>query len=95
MKPQTHLHCCAEMEAHLSGDKLPLCYVPKFREYGIRYNTASSFQLLHYCPWCGVKLPISLRDRYFDELDALGMDPDDPNLPERYKSDAWYKEKEE
>lgn len=83
------------MAFHLSEGRVTLFYLPKFREYHIRHlDEEPVAQRIYFCPWCGAKLPDSLRDRYFDELDALGMASDDPNLPERYKSDEWYRKEE-
>ena len=45
-----------------------------------------------FCPWCGAKLPESLRERWFAELQALGFDdPSEQDIPERYRGDAWYR----
>lgn len=89
-----HGHCCDEMAYHLSEGELALTYSLQFREYGIRYlDGGTSTQLIRYCPWCGARLPDSLRDLWFDEVFALGLEPGDPRLPKRYKSDEWYKKK--
>jgi hypothetical protein len=88
-------HCCKEMAYHLSEGEVAVTYSLKFREYGIRYlDGGSATQLIHYCPWCGARLPESLRDKWFDEVFALGLEPGDPRLPEQYKSDEWYKNKD-
>ena len=64
----------------------------QFDEYGlIVHDGGSSYVTIHYCPWCGNCLPDSKRDRWFEELETRGLDPDDPNLPEKYRSSAWYK----
>ena len=90
----THRHCCDEMNFHLSAGEIAVCHLPEFREYSILYlDGGSSSQLINYCPWCGTRLPKSLRDEWFDEVFALGLEPDDPKLPERYKSDEWYRNK--
>lgn len=52
---------------------------------------------IDYCPWCGVKLPASQRDRWFDELEAaLGKHPFDvarEDWPAAYRTSAWRKVK--
>ncbi len=80
-------------------------YVPEYREYGLpirdgKNSSASSYVVINYCPWCGKKLPISLREKYFDILEkeygldiALGDIEDNPNIPEEFKSDEWWKKR--
>ena len=75
----------------LADPDLPLSFNPKFREFGIRYlDGGSSVQVIDYCPFCGVRLPESLREAWFDRLDRLGFEPDDPRLPKEMQSDAWW-----
>lgn len=84
--------CCEEMRHHLHEGELHLVYEPKFRDYGIEYNDGgTSFQSIAFCPWCGTKLPSSLRTEWFEELDRLGMEPEDEQLPDRLKTDAWWR----
>lgn len=91
------VHCCEFMDMFLQDQKMPLKYYPIAREYGITLKHSSAVQLLVYCPWCGVKLPESLRDKYFDILKVeYDIEPeldiqDDPNIPEEFKSDSWWK----
>ncbi|WP_425349106.1 DUF6980 family protein, partial [Methylobrevis pamukkalensis] len=43
-----------------------------------------------FCPFCGTKLPLSRRDDWIDEIEALGFtDFDDPAIPMKYASSAW------
>ncbi len=47
--------------------------------------------IISNCPWCGVELPDKI-DQWFKELQELGFDdPLNQDIPERYKSDAWYR----
>jgi hypothetical protein len=39
-------------------------------------------QTIEYCPWCGARLPSSLRDEYFERLEQLGLEPE----PAAYRS---------
>lgn len=96
-------HCCVQMESQLSNvcdqhtdrydcpDAL-IDYLAKFDEYGlILHDGGKSIIQISFCPWCGVRLPESKRGRWFDELEALGIEePNDENIPERYKSDVWH-----
>lgn len=97
-------HCCesmrrqAEFECpqHSSTIDCPdalVSYLPKFNEYGlIVHDGGSSVVSIAFCPWCGSRLPESLRGRWFSELGALGFeDPGSQDIPETYKSDAWYR----
>ena len=87
-------HCCKEMEFHLKAGEVSIRYSPKLRRYGILYQEkygANSIQTISFCPWCGNRLPASLRDRWYDELEHLGIDPDDDEVPSDFLSDAWWK----
>ena len=80
-------HCCEDMRREVERvcvehpDRLdcPDCllhYSSRFREYGlIVHDGGSSSVGIRFCPWCGARLPESLRDRWFEELEALGIDP--------------------
>ena len=72
--------------------EIPFLYDPKFREYGLRILDGGTSQIpVNYCPWCGKKLPTSLRDKWFAELKALKIDPGADKIPEKYQTDEWYK----
>ena len=84
--------CCTEMFLHLSEGDVPIVYSLRFREYGIKINDGgTSFQEISYCPWCGSKLPNSLRREWFDRIEKLGLDPFDANIPSKMLSDSWWK----
>ncbi len=84
------LHCCKQMHAALE-DELIL-FDERYDDYVIPVRAsegASIVQRIDYCPWCGVKLPDSLRSKWFDELEAMGIDPMHDAIPLQYKSGAW------
>lgn len=84
-------HCCAEMARHLKGSEVAVVYLPRFREYGIRIlDGGSSIQEIRHCPWCGVRLPESLRERWLGELEALGLEPGSSQIPTPFLSSAWW-----
>ncbi|MCV6639313.1 hypothetical protein [Candidatus Albibeggiatoa sp. nov. NOAA] len=89
------MFCCQQMKQFIELDDLPIIFTPKFREFGILYlDGGSAHQCINYCPWCGTKLPTSLRDQWCDIiLDVLKLEPDDPNIPKKYLTDEWYKQK--
>jgi hypothetical protein len=87
-------HCCKEMALHIESGEVAIVYTERYREYGIDYRpgTGGGFQQIHFCPWCGTKLPKSLVDEWFAILDdELGLEPDDPALPEEMKTSAWWR----
>jgi hypothetical protein len=62
----------------------------KFQEYGliIHDGGTSSIGIL-FCPWCGHRLPESQRDRWFDELEARGIDPWEDDVPAEFQDGSW------
>jgi hypothetical protein len=80
------------MATHLAESTV--CYVPKFREYGIPVLDGGTAKIIiSFCPWCGQKLPASLRDKWFELIDEMGVDYDD--APDRFLSDQWWKQLDE
>jgi hypothetical protein len=97
-------HCCEDMTNQINHrcDEHPdpfdcpdslIYYSDKFEEYGvIVHDGGSSFIHIMYCPWCGSHLPESKRDRWFEELEALGFDdPSEQEIPSKYKTGEWYR----
>ena len=85
-------HRCERMDHAVEADDIPVRYYPKLREWGIEYGNGEAFYELLYCPWDGETLPESLRDEWFRRLDELGLEPEDPRVPEEMRSDRWWKE---
>lgn len=94
--------CCDQMRAELiknapsAGREWPpdaiLAYSPKYDEYGlIVHDGGSSTVQIHFCPWCGTRLPESRRDQWFDALRQRGIDPLSGRIPPEFQSDAWYR----
>lgn len=84
---------CDEHEDPFSCPDYVISYSEKFDEYGlIIHDGGRSSYGISYCPFCGTKLPESKRDRWYDELEALGFeDPNDgEGIPNKYKTSAWY-----
>lgn len=97
--PRKPMHCCELMDKFLEDPKVPLEYYPICREYGLILQDSPAIDILYYCPWCGEKLPESLRDQYFETLKKeydvvpeLNVQ-DDPNIPQEFKSDEWWKKR--
>jgi hypothetical protein len=95
-------HCCEDMkrevekvcELHPDPFDCPDClilYAPEFREYGLIVHDGGSSKCgIRFCPWCGIRLPESLRDRWFADMDRLGINPWEEEVPEEFQSAAWW-----
>jgi len=82
------------MESAAVDLAVPVEFTPKFREFGIRILDGGSSHLgITFCPWCGLKLPNSLRDKWFDSLDRLGVDPCGDEIPVEFTDGRWYETK--
>lgn len=86
-----NITCCAQMQNALDDPDIPLSYTPKFREIGIRVlDGGDSSILLLFCPWCGNKLPESLRSKWFAELERRHIDPYGENIPDEFLDERWF-----
>jgi hypothetical protein len=73
-------------------------YIPKGREHVFILNYG--YVQLFYCPWCGVKLPEDLSEKWCEVIkEELGIDDEDldaqgyAKLPEEFKTDQWWKKR--
>ena len=95
-------HCCQQMETaaentcqqHSDRWDCPdalISYSARFDGYAIIIHDGGSSKIsIHYCPWCGSKLPESQADRWFDELETLGFpDPFEADIPDVYTDHRW------
>ena len=83
-RPHVKEHCCSEMSAQanlLSADaKRPLqgttdkriYWSPVFDEYGLICQPSAEVLSIQHCPFCGVQLPNSRRDAWFERLERTG-----------------------
>jgi hypothetical protein len=46
-------------------------------------------QAFIYCPACGVKLRGSYREKWFEALCALGVNPMEDEVPEPFRTSEW------
>jgi hypothetical protein len=83
-------HCCDEMASALSRPDTPIDYWPNCREY-VLVASDDVGDVIPHCPWCGSKLPESLRDERFDRLEALGVNWIEDDVPHEYQSDRWWR----
>jgi hypothetical protein len=97
-------YCCDRMREELdkncqtSSDTLQcpdvlVRYVPKYDEYGlIVHDGGSSMIRISFCPWCGARFAPSKRDRWFDELERRGIDPQSDTVPSEFLTESWWAE---
>lgn len=84
-------HCCKSIKHYLSNGEVGLAFLPKFREYGLTVRDGgSSIIVIEFCPWCGSKLPRSLRKEWFERIDELGIDEAKDTIPTELQSEEWY-----
>jgi hypothetical protein len=97
------VHCCGAIEQALQHlcEQHPtpfdcpdtvLVYNEPFNEYGIPVRDGGeSYLIVTHCPWCGLELPESRRDAWFDAIDALGLGeaPFEAAIPDMYLTAAW------
>lgn len=92
-------HCCEQMTRNINDKRAQIFYLPHYRSYYIEYIYEPEFRarhVLNYCPWCGVKLPEDLTEKYYVSLEKdCGIDSyeakDHPeNIPDEFKTEAWW-----
>ena len=96
-------YCCEDMKENVSivvsgenqNEGKAIGYSARFNEYGLICRDRKTMLLISYCPWCGKKLPGSLREKWFDELASLGFTSPlfDEKIPKQYMSEKWWEEK--
>ncbi|MFI4983866.1 MAG: DUF6980 family protein [Rickettsiales bacterium] len=103
--------CCKKMELQsleLKRDEKEknhnVTYDQCWREYTIGFiyydsDAASDMACeIHYCPWCGSKLPSSLAKKWFEVLkEEYGIedppDEDRDRVPLEFRTDEWWKKR--
>jgi hypothetical protein len=83
--------CCEQMRHAVNDVDIPIEYAAHLREYGVRVLDGGTSRInFNFCPWCGQRLPASLRDAWFHELDALGLDAATDEIPSEFLDERWY-----
>jgi hypothetical protein len=82
---------CNEHASRFACPDALINYDQRFDEYGLIVHDGgrSSIRIM-FCPWCGARLPDSKRDRWFDELEQKGVDPSGSDIPDEYRTSAWW-----
>ena len=86
-----------------SDNETAVCYRPELREFWIPVvdgpvidGSASGIVITHD-PWSGRALPAPLRNEWFDQIEALGVDTAEPSfrsgLPSEFNSETWWVER--
>lgn len=92
-------YCCDLMKNALDDPRVYLYYDQIKREYRLPLKFLDAADILYYCPWCGKKLPSSLRDTYYDilekeyTLDNYDINDNPEKIPQEFKSDEWWKKR--
>jgi hypothetical protein len=89
-------YCCEQMKNNITTSSVTpddlIVYSQKFDEYGIPVRDGGhSYVCIDYCPWCGMQLPNSKRDLWFEKLRSLGYEnPLEDEIPKEFKTNKWY-----
>ena len=99
-EPLPRIHCCSKMDYAVQDERIPIKYSPIFRSYFLPFTTMKGVvHPITHCPWCGKELPKELYEEHFDTLKKeYNIEPGldivhDPNIPEEFKSDEWWKKR--
>jgi hypothetical protein len=89
---QATFRCDQHRDLH-ECSHVAVLYFSRFDEWTLRaVDDADHVTLIRYCPWCGIRLPESKRDRWFDTLAAMGYnDPGVEDIPQEFRSDKWWR----
>lgn len=83
---------CDTLRTMLDRDEGFVKYDEVFNEYYLIVPAAEEVrQVIFYCPWCGDKLPESLRDRWFDEVMETYGSTSSSHIDPKYHSDRWWR----
>ena len=91
-------YCCGALKYQIENKHCPIDYSLKWREYSVQDVNSTSRSLMRFCPHCGTKLPLSLRDEWFDILEQEyeledPMDDDKKKIPKDFLTDEWWKKR--
>lgn len=76
------------MDIHPENKGGLVSYDERFDDYSLNVNVDIQ-QAISHCPWCGLKLPLSQREEWFDKLEAMGVDPYQDPIPEAFTTGDW------
>ena len=62
-KPGSLPHCCGMMRYYIAHENPVIYYWSRFDEYLVPVHDGGTSGIqMKFCPWCGVRLPVSKRD---------------------------------
>jgi hypothetical protein len=90
--------CCKHLQYDIEDKFCPVVYSKKVREFHINLKQSTGGVRLSHCYHCGKKLPTSLRDEWFDQVEKklgyeISIDIDKRKIPIEFKSDVWWKKR--
>lgn len=94
-----YVTCCDTFYQFLNDCKVGLKYHKDSREFTFLISRNMGRMGIYNCPWCGFKLPESLRSMRFDILEQeYGLDaPHEKDqvakTPAEYLTDEWWKKR--
>lgn len=91
----SHFSCCGVLDYQIESPLCPVKYSKQSREYSIKDFKSTSISLMMFCPNCGTRFPLSLRDQWFDILEKEygledPMDDDRKQVPEEFFTNGWW-----
>ena len=103
-EPSKKGHCCSDMDMNIEQESTKLIkYEKHIRKYLLTYYHSKhrKYNQIHYCSYCGTKLPKSLEEEWKDILEKEFGSPQDievgssqwQQLPEEFKTDEWWKKR--
>ena len=86
-------YCCLTMDAELAKKGTILHYSQRFREYGVKVPKSTGCMLMDYCMFCGKKLPLSVRDEWYEILEKeYGLEHPDEEDKKKVSKEFWTEE---
>lgn len=90
--------CCTTLFDMLREAKLPIEYDARWHVIRMVSLTQDWTQDMSFCPFCGSAWVSALEDKWWAEIEALGIDGDNfadilNRVPEKFRTAAWWKEK--
>jgi hypothetical protein len=97
MSEDTAFFCCNSMRRHVLDPVSPMSYTGRLRQFFIAPNETAPITLFAFCPWCGIRLPASLNEEWFDAVEKFGIVDifqSIDELPAEFRTDAWWKSRD-
>ncbi len=83
--------CCGDLARALADDAVPIEYHPRHRSFAIVVLGTSAVDSVSIWPFCGRALPPDLGHLWFEELDRLGLEPEEVPADSDLRSNRWWR----